>query len=1076
MQVIFVDGGIKMARVHEMREELPTKGVTLEGANCKAGALVLTAGSGTNDIDALTLTNQNHALAMTNTTTRLAWEQYFHDSRAGTEIDSEHIYHSAAGAASLAVTAVGDWTEEPATQNAKISFETAWRGVVEDRARILPDGRFVLGGAETEERVRLDSTEGDVALAGNLYIGAGKYSCADPSTGATGGVLEPGTGSCNVCSACCTNLAQIDCDECVARRCTNADGARSLDIVSEAEQSSLILESGGGGSTTIKLTSGATTEIATPASFSLINTAEVGTSHTQASLRLVDSKTDELLDLLVLSARPVGFANVGDLFVAGSMIIGELNTTETQTLSQSVGLDGGEASLTAQSMGAHDASIVVTSGPNQRAYLKLQDPADGGQGNGFWVFNDGAKGVNPEESDDGPETVDLWTVDSSDDTGFPTLRISNDMSASLLSVYDQGDSGSLQLNGDFGIGGLDSSGARVLRVQSNAESAMINVIGGTGADARVSVVAGENQRAVVLLGDPDGKFFSIGPHTETQKLMFGWGVDAESEHALVNITRTSQGEGLAHVSGSGIIGTLDTLAPCVVSVVSGAQAEMSVTAGDGEFGASTTLISGPDQSASLILSVQSAVDAVGTHEELYALELTNVGNALTPTLQLTQQGTELMSLTDEGQRGDLAVSGNLILGDRSSESSRSLAISSQARADLILVSGIASDSVLEIMSGWGEDAQLRLEDTSEGNAATFAFKNSGADQALKIVDATDRLMLAVHDKGDCGDLEATGDATFGESEATSPRALTITAGTRANLDVTAGLSSDAGISLLSGGSANTASFELRSNKTGFLVYTGGPTIPTGNIELRIAVPVSGDASELQDIVSVIDRGPTGDLHCTGDVVVGAIHGEESFTGEKWLKIESNGKSTLAVHSGDFDDASVELLSGPQQSCEVTLEQLDGAMFKIGLDNANVLVPSLEITNGDAQMMVITDHGATGDLMVTGNGAFGSAPDSLGTVLDNKLEVVGASATLNIVAGVVDPATLSLASGEDSTAAVRLATHETSFYEVRNVGIGGTRRMEIHTKDSNILQVTQAHVTGLIFDDINCKLISLTGLS
>eukprot|EP01046_Picozoa_sp_COSAG06_P098273 COSAG06_NODE_44374_length_364_cov_0.569811_1_plen_121_part_11 len=121
-------------------------------------------------------------------------------------------------------------------------------------------------------------------------------------------------------------------------------------------------------------------------------------------------------------------------------------------------------------MGAHDASIVVTSGPNQRAYLKLQDPADGGQGNGFWVFNDGAKGVNPEESDDGPETVDLWTVDSSDDTGFPTLRISNDMSASLLSVYDQGDSGSLQLNGDFGIGGLDSSGARVLRVQSNAES------------------------------------------------------------------------------------------------------------------------------------------------------------------------------------------------------------------------------------------------------------------------------------------------------------------------------------------------------------------------------------------------------------------------------------------------------------------------------------------------------------------------------------------------------------------------------------------------------------------------------
>ena len=392
----------------------------MEGANCKAGALVLTAGSGTNDIDALTLTNHNHQqTAMANTTTRLAWEQYFHDSREGTQVNSEVVYHSEAGAASLAVTTVGDWTDDPITQNAKISFETAWKGVVAERARISPEGDFVIDG-----RVQLDAENGDIVMAGDLYIGAGAYRCALPSTGATGGALNPGFGSCNVCSACCMDLAQAECDECVAKRCASTDGSRSLDIVSEAEMSSMILESGGSGSTTIKLTSG---DFATPASFSFINTADVGTTRAEPTLRIVDSKTNQPEDLLVLTARPAGGGgggNVGNLYVSGSLIIGELNTTQTQTLEQSVGLSGGAASLSATSIGAHDASITITSGPNQRAYLQLQDPADGGQGNGFWLFNDGTKGMNPVPPADPlnpPIPIDLWLVDNSGDTGFPTL-------------------------------------------------------------------------------------------------------------------------------------------------------------------------------------------------------------------------------------------------------------------------------------------------------------------------------------------------------------------------------------------------------------------------------------------------------------------------------------------------------------------------------------------------------------------------------------------------------------------------------------------------------------------------------
>ena len=46
-------------------------------------------------------------------------------------------------------------------------------------------------------------------------------------------------------------------------------------------------------------------------------------------------------------------------------------------------------------------------------------------------------------------------------------------------------------------------------------------------------------------------------------------------------------------------------------MVSGAQAELKITAGEGAFGASTVLTSGPDKHASLVLSVQSAADAAG---------------------------------------------------------------------------------------------------------------------------------------------------------------------------------------------------------------------------------------------------------------------------------------------------------------------------------------------------------------------------------------------------------------------------------------------------------------------------------
>ena len=43
--------------------------------------------------------------------------------------------------------------------------------------------------------------------------------------------------------------------------------------------------------------------------------------------------------------------------------------------------------LRASSGPSHDTSVVIQSGPNQRAMVKLTDPGDGQKGSAFWIFN-----------------------------------------------------------------------------------------------------------------------------------------------------------------------------------------------------------------------------------------------------------------------------------------------------------------------------------------------------------------------------------------------------------------------------------------------------------------------------------------------------------------------------------------------------------------------------------------------------------------------------------------------------------------------------------------------------------------
>merc|ERR1719487_709259 len=106
--VKFADGGIQYAHVHEMKELFDTKGVTVEQANCKSGALVLTSAPAqfpqVKNVDVITLTNQNHQTDMNDTRTTLAWQQFYHHSKGA---GGQDVVHRPADSAAITVATIG---------------------------------------------------------------------------------------------------------------------------------------------------------------------------------------------------------------------------------------------------------------------------------------------------------------------------------------------------------------------------------------------------------------------------------------------------------------------------------------------------------------------------------------------------------------------------------------------------------------------------------------------------------------------------------------------------------------------------------------------------------------------------------------------------------------------------------------------------------------------------------------------------------------------------------------------------------------------------------------------------------
>lgn len=1108
--VLFRDGAVERTLINEMVELIPEKGVTVEGATSKGGALVLRS-----DVnpDMLTLTNQNHDFIMDNVTTGIDWDQYYHHSLGANEDGSAPMAH----AARVSVATTNSWTEEPGTHNSHVLFETAYQGQRGERARIATDGDFILAYDEHSEtaKVWMDSEVGDVRILGDIDVG--------------------------------------DTPD------YNSHGNRTLEIRSEAERSTFILDAGGVADSVINLKILGGSEL----TIRNVNYYSPDRDYQQQPTLVFN---DAHADIMTLDT-------LGNLWVSGSIEVGDFDGIAAATYEQ-LRLDDpdlpaatypdtlvhlqstGATDLSITAGPSSDARVMITSGPNQDATLRLVDPADSTSSSTFIISNRGS-------------------------SANATLAIA-DGDSDLIDITDQGDVGAARFHGDF-IATATGSKTRAVRVQSQ-QAALFNVqtgVDASGADATVTVTAGHNRDASLVLTDPDGdadstsynskRVFAIVNVGEFQQVE--WTDRDDVVQAQASVLAVVNGETTDDVTGevspnhvialddvgsvanlritgngqfgelpveanpdAGVAGSPGTTVPVTFAVQSSSSAIMTLIAGCDDSGmcndAAVELSSGDNANSILELSAyitEMAADAwgemtienqvrstmsmfnMGTREIAAEAQLQSLWTTQNPILRTTLQ-TEghdeynIMQIVDQGEYGDLAISGSgYIVGS----GERGVQIGSNMGSQpsyLNLVSGEEADAVVMIQSEQNLQPGLTLYDTSESGAATFTIRNDGsfATPRMQIVDQHQSSLLEVHavcnnedsSASKCvGDLYATGDVVFGSPDSTTvgmdtgDRFVRVGADQAAAFAVESGLESDASITISSGDDKmtkislvphngtdtdqlGTAGFEI-ARKTSWMNSDGDEQV--GN-----ALHVSYMEASLFSITDV-DKTATqsvGNLAVSGDVTIG-----DSDLDSRSLAIASMSVASLAVQSGDFHDAELGLFAGNGATASVRLEtsslpETDGDpevenVFQLTVDGSSSgqNLRTLKVTDETNDFLILTDAGVVGNVEITGNGLFGSgvspfvdqvgATNALPTLFTVQapntamLDVIGAQgASLHITAGVDAPSQISLSARPEKSG----GGHGTSSYLWTNRGHSLTLQDSAHT-NVTVMEIADLGETG-----------------
>eukprot|EP01043_Picozoa_sp_COSAG02_P008019 COSAG02_NODE_249_length_27097_cov_30.179155_8_plen_2297_part_00 len=1092
--VLFKDGGIEWTKAHKIEELVDDAGVTIEGVNFKDGAIVMTAkragASPKGEIDLLTLVNKGHDRSMTNLMTTVKFRQFYHDS---TEVNP---VHAPADSGAISVGTSNDWTEDPSTHNAYLIFQTSSEGDMDERLRITEQGDFKLN----TDKVVLRAESGDAEIAGDVFVGGGPeprhLTVASLDAEANIRVMAGGEGDATIVltspfvndtvstfqiknegspdghipvlrfqslneDGASDNLmslkdlgstGELHVSGNVMIGNENSPGTHSL-VVQSGATAELLVQSGENAEATVTITSGidqnARLILVDPALDGEGSTFEIfndGGENEQPALRFADGDSNIMLSV-------VDMGETGDLHVTGDGIVGSIESSGPRTLTVQ---SNSSAEIDIIAGGSSDAILTITSGRDRQASLVLIDPANATDGSEFHIINDGLEDENGQVPD------------------FPVLRIT-DGEHTLMTLTDKGDTGDLAVTGSGLFGGPDAVGERTLSVFS-AEEAKVEVVAGGESDARMVITSGADMDAKLVFTDPAElsgntfEMFNDGSEPDpTLRITDGVDEDGNDGNTMMKIIDRGDTGDLV-VSGNGLFGGPNAVGTRTLKVQSSLAAEIRVVSG-ASHDASVIVQSGPDMDAKLVL-VDPATGLAGSR-----FEILNRGSASSPTLEITDGENTMLTVTDSGNTGNLAVTGSGLFGGSSIAEDRTLSIQSGMEAKLEVIAGEGYDAVVTVTAGVDKSARIVLSDASSSAGSHFEIVNEGIENdypQLRITDG-DNTMLSITDRGSSGELLVTGDGLIGGPDSVGPRSLSVLSSDEASIQVLSGDSSDAAVTILAG-----------VDKSAKLVLQDADTVDSNGI-----VTASGARFELLNdgstefptfkitdgtdlMMSITDRGPVGDLYVSGS----ATFGGPDAVGDREVLVQSTGEASVNVISGPGNDAVVTIAAGTHQDAKLILEDpadgADSSVFEIYNDGDDAVghEPTLRITDGSTMdadgvtvlpgntMLALIDKGQTSLLEVSGDGVFGSS-----TAMGDRTLTVqsGGAASVSVISGGDNDASVTITAGNNRDAKVRFVDPadgaDGAVFEIVNSGAAGPPTLEIRDGTNTLVRITDNGVTG-----------------
>jgi hypothetical protein len=605
-----------------------------------------------------------------------------------------------------------------------------------------------------------------------------------------------------------------------------------------------------------------------------------------------------------------------------------------------------------------------------------------------------------------------------DGVRMPVLRLSDGVDP-LLSLIDRGMIAKLHVSGGVTIGANSSALPHSLHIHSGA-AAQLRLQSGQDQDSILRITSGPGRKASLRLVDPaedgDGATFTLLNDGGDLRLR-----DTDGYTMLSVVDRGRTGDLM--VSGDGVIGSKQSPGNRMLTVQANATAEINVLAG-GLHPALLSVTSGPDRRSVLALLDPAAGNA-GSRFELF-----NDGARLgSPGLVLhgyglgAQQPPQTMfTLVDEGTSSSLVMSGGGHIGGPSARQLRTLTVQSgTGGATVEIKAGPASVARALLTAGAQQHARLVVTNPGQPlNGRSFElFVDGQAPQpTLRITDGLDAAavnggaanqLLQLLDTGLYGQLRVTGNGQFGDPSAQGRRSLTVQSAMQSEMRVVSGASAPASIKIVAAVNQN-AKLVLQDPggvdgivPAGFEILNyGGATLPT----LRVT---NGEDT----LLSLVDRGSSGDLQLTGS----ALFGGGAIAADRALNVTSGRDAILEAVSA-LNTASISITAAPDRDARLALSDLgvvdtdSGAYFELlNLGSANVQ-PQLRVTDGLHTLLQVTDVGDVGALLVTGDSVVGGAT----ATGPRRLTVQsGEGATARVQSGPQSDGVVSLLAGWDKAA-------------------------------------------------------------